>query len=322
MTVNRRRFLSLASVALAAPALSRTAFAADWPKDRIIRAIVPFSAGSPSTFIGRIVTDPLAQALGQTIVIENRGGAGGTIGSAAAAKAEPDGYTLLINAAAHTAAPAAYPDIAYDPATDFSGVAMFGIVPNVLLIAPSKGIKTIEEFVARGQGRADDLSPPPASAAPRTGRPSASALSAGFPGDARAVPRRAGGAHRSDDRPRRLHAASASLVRPALHPGRPALAARGRRREALAALPDVPTTLELATRIPTTISGTVCWCRRKTPRPIIDRLMARSPRRWRCRRCRRNWRCRASSPADDAGRVRRNDAPRDRHQLRSPRRRG
>ena len=86
--------------------------------------------------------DPLAQQLGQTIVVENRGGAGGTIGSAAVAKADPDGYTLLVNASAHSAAPAAYRDLTYDPSKDFAGVAVFGVVPNVLLVAPSKGIKT------------------------------------------------------------------------------------------------------------------------------------------------------------------------------------
>jgi len=151
MTVSRRRFLSLAATALAAPALSRSAFAADWPKDKVIRAIVPFSAGSTVDIIGRIVADPLSQRLGQTIVIENRGGAGGSIGSAMVAKADPDGYTLLINAAAHTGAPAVYPHLPYDAAADFSGVALFGTVPNVLLVAPSKGIKTIQEFVAKAK---------------------------------------------------------------------------------------------------------------------------------------------------------------------------
>jgi tripartite-type tricarboxylate transporter receptor subunit TctC len=151
MTFSRRRFLSLASAALATPALSRSAFAADWPKDRIIHAIVPFSAGSTIDIVGRIVTDPVGRQLGQTIVIDNRGGAGGTIGSAIVAKAEPDGYTLLVNAAAHTGAPAVYPHLSYDAAADFAGVACFGSVPNVLCLAPSKGIKTIEDFVAKAK---------------------------------------------------------------------------------------------------------------------------------------------------------------------------
>ena len=109
--------------------------------------MIPFSAGSSLDIVGRIVLDPLSSQLGQTIVVENRGGAGGTIGTAAVAKADPDGYTLLINASAHSAAPAAYPNIAYDPARDFSAVIPFGTVPNVTLVAPAKGIKTIQELV-------------------------------------------------------------------------------------------------------------------------------------------------------------------------------
>ena len=148
-TSNRRRFLTLTAAALATPALPRFGLAQAWPAGKPIHAVVPFTAGSTVDIIGRIVLDPLSRQLGQTIVIENRGGAGGSIGSAAVAKADPDGYTLLINAAAHSAAPAAYPKITYDPAKDFAGVAMFGVVPNVLLVAPSKGIKTLKEFVAK-----------------------------------------------------------------------------------------------------------------------------------------------------------------------------
>ena len=151
-THNRRRFLTLTAAALAAPALPRTAFAQTaWPAGKPIRAMVPFSAGSTIDIIGRIVLDPVSRQLGQTIVIENRGGAGGSIGSAMVAKAEPDGYTLLINAGAHSGAPAAYPNLPYDAAKDFSCVASFGSVPNVLLIAPSKGIKTLKEFVAKAK---------------------------------------------------------------------------------------------------------------------------------------------------------------------------
>jgi tripartite-type tricarboxylate transporter receptor subunit TctC len=148
---SRRRFLTLASAALAAPALSRRAVADNWPKDRVIRAIVPFNAGSSIDIIGRIVADPLSQLIGQTIVIESRGGAGGTIGSLQVARSDPDGYTLLINAAAHSIAPAAYPKLTYDPAADFAGVALFGTVPNVLLVAPSKGIRTVHELVERAK---------------------------------------------------------------------------------------------------------------------------------------------------------------------------
>jgi len=150
MSTTRRTILRLSAAALAAPALSRGARADAWPS-RPIRAVVPFTAGSTIDIIGRIVMEPLSAQLGQPIVIENRGGAGGTIGSAAVAKADPDGYTLLINASAHSAAPAIYPNLPYDTAQDFSAVAAFGSVPNVTVVSPGKGIKTLAELVAAGK---------------------------------------------------------------------------------------------------------------------------------------------------------------------------
>src|SRR5262245_54440759 len=95
-TYNRRRFLKHSAGALAASALVPSAFAqAAWPTVKPIRAIVPFSAGSTIDILGRIVLDPLSRQLRQTIVVENRGGAGGSLGAAAVAKADPDGYTVL-----------------------------------------------------------------------------------------------------------------------------------------------------------------------------------------------------------------------------------
>ena len=150
-TTNRRNFLSIAGAALVAPALPHLAFADAWPKDKVIRAVVPFSGGSTVDIIGRVVLDPLSQQLGQTMIVENHGGAGGSVGSAMVASSNPDGYTLLINAAAHSAAPAVYPHLSYDPSKDFAGIAIFGVVPNVLLVAPSKGIKTAKELAERAK---------------------------------------------------------------------------------------------------------------------------------------------------------------------------
>ena len=144
---SRRRFLHWPGAALAMPVMPQLAFAQKWPV-KPIRAIVPFSAGSTIDIIGRIVLDPLGAALGTNFVVENRGGAGGTIGSAIVARAEPDGYTVLIHASAHSAAPAAYPHAPYDTARDFAGVAIFGTVPNVLVVSPKKGFKTIQQLVA------------------------------------------------------------------------------------------------------------------------------------------------------------------------------
>jgi tripartite-type tricarboxylate transporter receptor subunit TctC len=120
---------------------------ADTYPSKPIRAIIPFGAGSATDVIPRIVFDELSARLGQPIIVENRGGAGGTIGAAAVAKADPDGYTLLVNSSAHTITPAIYPNLAYDAAADFASVGAIGSVPNVLIIAPAKGIRTLKEFV-------------------------------------------------------------------------------------------------------------------------------------------------------------------------------
>ena len=143
----RRQFLDLAAGMLAVPLLPRRGWAQSWPV-KPIRAMIPFSAGSSLDIVGRIVLDPLSSQLGQSIVVENRGGAGGTLGTAMVAKAEPDGHSILIQASAHSSAPAAYPNISYDPARDFSAVIPFGTIPNVTVVAPARGIRTIQELVA------------------------------------------------------------------------------------------------------------------------------------------------------------------------------
>jgi tripartite-type tricarboxylate transporter receptor subunit TctC len=147
---SRRRFLSLAGATLAMPAVSRLARAQAWPT-KPIRVVIPFTAGSTVDVVGRIVLDPLSRRLGQTMVVENRGGAGGSIGSSVVARSDPDGYTLLVNASAHSAAPAVYPNLNYDPAGDFAAIIPFGSVPNVLVISPNKGIKTVKELAARAK---------------------------------------------------------------------------------------------------------------------------------------------------------------------------
>src|SRR5262245_6092202 len=146
----RRHFLATGAAALATTALSGAAFAQAWPS-RPIRAMIPFAPGSSLDIVGRLVLDPLSAQLGQPIVVENRGGAGGSIGTAQVAKADPDGYTILIQASAHSAAPAAYPNITYDPARDFAAVIPFGTIPNVTVVAPAQGVKTLQELVAKAK---------------------------------------------------------------------------------------------------------------------------------------------------------------------------
>ncbi|MEA2966073.1 MAG: hypothetical protein QOI46_6171 [Alphaproteobacteria bacterium] len=128
------------------------AAAQSWPS-KPIRAIIPFGAGSATDVVPRIVLEQLSAQLGQPIVVENRGGAGGTIGSAMVAKAEPDGYTILVNSSAHTITPSIYPNLSYDVARDFAAVAAVGNVPNVLIIAPSKGLNTVQDFVLAAKAK-------------------------------------------------------------------------------------------------------------------------------------------------------------------------
>jgi len=128
------------------------ALAQSWPS-RPIHAIVPFAAGSATDVVPRTVLEPLSVQLGQPIVVENRGGAGTTIGAAIVAKAEPDGYTLLATSSAHTLVPTVYPHAPYDTAVDFAAVISLGTGPNVLVVSPAKSFKTARDLVAAAKAR-------------------------------------------------------------------------------------------------------------------------------------------------------------------------
>jgi tripartite-type tricarboxylate transporter receptor subunit TctC len=141
-------------LALAVP--STQAAAQSWPT-RPIRAIVPYTAGSGTDVTARVILNQLSSELGQSIVVENRVGAGGTIGTTAAAKAEPDGYTILVQSSALTIAPSIYQNLAYDTARDLAAVTPLGISPNVLIISPARGIKTIHELVSAAKAKPGSL---------------------------------------------------------------------------------------------------------------------------------------------------------------------
>jgi tripartite-type tricarboxylate transporter receptor subunit TctC len=149
LKITRRQQLALLGAAIAAPSIAR---AQAWPSKQI-RAVIPFTAGSTVDIVSRIVFDPLSQALGQSIIVENRGGAGGTIGANIVAKADPDGYTILAHSSAHVATPAIYPNAPYNTANDFITVAAMGSSPNIVVVAPDKGYKTLQELIAAAKAK-------------------------------------------------------------------------------------------------------------------------------------------------------------------------
>ena len=132
--------------------LASTATAETWPS-KPIRAYIPFGAGSATDVVPRTVFDALSVELGQPIIVENRGGAGGTLGVGAVVRAEPDGYSILANSSAHAIAPWIVPNVPYDTAKDLSGVLMIGQNANVMIVLPSKGWKTAQDFVAAAKAK-------------------------------------------------------------------------------------------------------------------------------------------------------------------------
>lgn len=138
------RILAAAAACLA---LSLPARAADeWPSRTII-AVSTVSAGNAADTVARVVFEQLSKQLGQSIVIENRTGAGGVTGSASAAKADPDGYTLLLQTSSQGSAIVLHKNLPYDPVNDFIPAAMFGIQPSVLVVKPDRGWKTVADLV-------------------------------------------------------------------------------------------------------------------------------------------------------------------------------
>ncbi|MBT9458655.1 MAG: tripartite tricarboxylate transporter substrate binding protein [Burkholderiaceae bacterium] len=149
--MQRRHFLHTA--AASAVAMSAPAWAQPWPS-RPIKLLVPFPAGSSPDLIARAVAEPLAAALGQPVVVDNRPGAGGNVGTGMVAKAEPDGYTFLFTIQGPlVTAPLLSKQLGYDPIKELAPVTLVATSPNLLVVDPKLGANTLADFVriARGQ---------------------------------------------------------------------------------------------------------------------------------------------------------------------------
>jgi tripartite-type tricarboxylate transporter receptor subunit TctC len=122
-----------------------------WPKAQTIKFIVPFTPGSGTDVIARALANRLAERLETSIFVENKPGAGGTIGAAIVAKAEPNGYTFLITSSGHTVNPSLYTNLPYDTLRDFSGVTSLVELPNVMVTSPDAGYSSVKDLVAKVQ---------------------------------------------------------------------------------------------------------------------------------------------------------------------------
>ena len=149
--LKRRDALVLAGAALLALDRAR-AQGADWPRGQPIRVVVPFTAGSGTDIVARMLGESLGPALGTSIVVDNRAGAGGTLGAALVAKAPPDGTTLLVHSAGHLVNPALYPNLPYDTLKDFAGVTPLASLPNVLVTAPGH-FKDVRDLVEQAKAK-------------------------------------------------------------------------------------------------------------------------------------------------------------------------
>ncbi len=147
-TVNRRQFIGAGTALASAIGIPALAQDTKYPS-RTITLVVPFPAGGAVDTAGRAIGERLSRVMNQTVIIDNKGGAGGAIGSTFVARAKPDGYTLVVTSqSSHVANPSFSANLPYDAVKDFTPITLIERLPNVLLINPSLPVKTIEEFVA------------------------------------------------------------------------------------------------------------------------------------------------------------------------------
>lgn len=148
LPARRRIVLSLVACAVLAPLAGSVLAQANFPT-RPLRLVVPFAAGGSTDLSARLVAEFAGRELGQSIVVENKGGAGGSLGMAEVARAAPDGYTIgMATVSTHGSNPAVYPKLSYDPIKDFAPVTNVVAIPSVFAVHPSVPAKTMQEFVA------------------------------------------------------------------------------------------------------------------------------------------------------------------------------
>ncbi len=275
--MNRREVLktgvgSLLAASAGWPAIG-PAQAADWPT-KSIRVVVPYAAGSATDLIPRTVLEQVGQQVGQSFIIENRPGGGTTVGTGQVKQSDPDGHTILIHSNAIVTVPAIQTNVNYDPVKDFSGLTPLGNVPLVLVIAPSKGIKTVKELVAKAKAKPGELNygaagigTPPHLAMERF------RLAAGFEGQL--VPYKGAPEALTEVMTGRIdiYFCPITPALPLIRDGKVlALAVSSSKRAS--ALPDVPTTIEAGVPESDLDFWVGAFVPKKTPRDVVAKMNA------------------------------------------------
>lgn len=154
--MNRREVLKTGVGSLVAASVAWPARAANWPT-KPVRVVVPYAAGSATDLVPRTVFEQVGQQVGQSFVVENRPGGGTTVGTGQVKQSDPDGHTILVHSNAIITVPAIQQNVNYDPVKDFSGLTPLGNVPLVLVVAPSKGVKTLKELVDKAKSKPGEI---------------------------------------------------------------------------------------------------------------------------------------------------------------------
>ena len=266
--MNRFAWFALAASMLL---LSCGAKAETWP-DKPVHIVVPLTAGSATDVMARTVAAQLSEQLGQPFIVDNKPGAGGTIGMGAVARAKPDGYTILVQSSSYTITPITYPNTPYDVQRDLAGVTPLALLPQALVIAPSKGINSVKELVAAAKAKPGVLNY--ASAGVGTANQfNAERFRVGAGIDAVHVPFKGTPEALTEVMAGRVdyYFCPVNVCLPMINEKRVLALGMGSSRRA-AALPDLPTTVELGVPDSDYDFWVGMFVPAETPREIVDRL--------------------------------------------------
>lgn len=262
-----RRLITLGLLCLPLAAMSQ----ATWP-NKPIKVIVPFGAGAATDTVARVIMEQVSKQLGQPIIIDNKPGAGGTIGASMVAHAEPDGYTLMVHSNSQTVTPWTYRNLNFDPMKDLVGVTPLVSVPMVLVTSPAKGVKTLHDLVAAAKAKPGAMNYASAGTGGVTHLGAERLrMAGGF--TATHIPTKSSGEALTEVMTQRVdfYFSPVGLALPFVKQGKlVALAVSGARRSS--AMPDVPTTLEAGLPNSEYEVWIGMFAPAKTPQAILERL--------------------------------------------------